>query len=334
MATTGEIHRNAWRLKMFKLIGKIAFIIVFLSSGALADDRPFWTEKSSYLEGKYFYAVGVASNVKTKEEGRKIAFQNAMREIFNYLQLSDLGTLTIETQMTYEEMRANNSFDVFRLLRLELSELNGLKRRQANSAGQRSSSDDFNERGDSEFFTKKKKLPAEKPHKYASIDKQAIGLPVTLRKYGRLLSKEDVKEMLIRYNFFDNNLNSSGNFKNDFKDNGDGTITDRATGLMWQKSATYKYEYGYYFSGIGELNHKRFAGYSDWRPATLEELTSLIEDSRMNDLLYIDPIFDRTAHLHNSADHTAFNQAWCVKFETGYVTICYGFPLRAVRSLK
>ncbi len=47
--------------------------------------------------------------------------------------------------------------------------------------------------------------------------------------------------MLKKHNFYDSDWNKSGDFKNDFKDNGNGTVSDRKTGLMWQQSGSDNY---------------------------------------------------------------------------------------------
>jgi len=56
-----------------------------------------------------------------------------------------------------------------------------------------------------------------------------------LRSEPGTLSEEDIKSMLAKFDFFDSARNKSGNFENDFVDNGDGTVTDRATRLIWQR---------------------------------------------------------------------------------------------------
>jgi serine/threonine protein kinase len=64
--------------------------------------------------------------------------------------------------------------------------------------------------------------------------------------------------------------------ENDYKDNHDGTVTDHATGLMWQKSAESGLEsYREANICVASLNRARFAGYSNWRLPTINELSSL-----------------------------------------------------------
>jgi hypothetical protein len=59
-----------------------------------------------------------------------------------------------------------------------------------------------------------------------------------------------------------------------YRDNGDGTITDLITGLMWQKTPSVKAPWN---QAVVAAKSLRLAGYSDWRLPTLKELYSLIE---------------------------------------------------------
>ena len=57
-----------------------------------------------------------------------------------------------------------------------------------------------------------------------------------------------------------------------YQDNGDGTITDLNTGLMWIQDAGDK---TYYADAMEDLETYTFAGYDDWRLPTIKELYSL-----------------------------------------------------------
>jgi hypothetical protein len=82
-----------------------------------------------------------------------------------------------------------------------------------------------------------------------------------------------------------------GDCPNDFVDNGDGTITDQATGLMWEKKGSEKEKSWYNAEKyVKKLNEEKFAGYSDWRIPTIEELYSLLQPNS-SQVLYIDPVF-------------------------------------------
>ena len=58
-----------------------------------------------------------------------------------------------------------------------------------------------------------------------------------------------------------------------YKDNGDGTVTDNVTGLMWQKDMGSKMSFD---EASGVASALRLGGYSDWRVPTIKELYSLI----------------------------------------------------------
>lgn len=60
-----------------------------------------------------------------------------------------------------------------------------------------------------------------------------------------------------------------------YTDNGDGTITDNNTGLMWQKDpGSGKMTWGQAMASASSFN---LAGYTDWRMPTIKELYSLID---------------------------------------------------------
>jgi hypothetical protein len=87
--------------------------------------------------------------------------------------------------------------------------------------------------------------------------------------------------------------------KNDFADNGDGTVTDRATGLMWTKADS-----GVPMNWHDALHYAEaleFAGFSDWRLPNAKELQSIVDYTRAPDAVdparrpaAIDPLFDLT----------------------------------------
>jgi hypothetical protein len=97
---------------------------------AASSARPFWTEKSSYVEGEDLYVVGVASQSRTVEEGRLKAFEHGKIELMNFAQVTDLEAqgLMIETQMTHEEPNPDGTVMVFRLLRVSLPKLLEIQR--------------------------------------------------------------------------------------------------------------------------------------------------------------------------------------------------------------
>ncbi len=86
-----------------------------------------------------------------------------------------------------------------------------------------------------------------------------------------------------------------------FVDNGNETISDSRSSLMWKKSDSFA-DFGYginWFEAndyIEELNEKKFAGFDDWRLAGFEESKSLFAFAVSNQdkdgaELHIDPLF-------------------------------------------
>ena len=61
-----------------------AFVVLLVAMQAHSAEynRPFWTEKSSYIERDVLYAVGVATQAKTQEEGRQVVREHDFRSSF------------------------------------------------------------------------------------------------------------------------------------------------------------------------------------------------------------------------------------------------------------
>jgi len=86
-----------------------------------------------------------------------------------------------------------------------------------------------------------------------------------------------------------------------FCDNGDGTVTDKETKLMWNQTDAYQdtSKWSNWFMAedyIKSLNIKKFAGYINWRMPTLEEAEDLYdEDIHIRDMdrfeIFIDSAF-------------------------------------------
>jgi hypothetical protein len=150
-------------------------------------------------------------------------------------------------------------------------------------------------------------------------------------------------------NFFATNWNSNGRFDNDLLDNGDGTLTDRATGLMWQQGGSKGYRH---FNNpkeyVEQLNYVGFAGHRDWRLPTLEEAASLLQPKqRKKGLqmllgsfsadggLYINPLFDDTQRWIWSSDAKGSGAVWGVCFDYGYANWSdtgYDYYVRVCRA--
>lgn len=98
--------------------------------------------------------------------------------------------------------------------------------------------------------------------------------------------------------------------KNDFADNGDGTVTDRATGLVWMKTDSGK---GMDWEAALEYAENReFAGHADWRLPNAKELQSIVDYSRSPATTHsaaIDPVFECTP-ITNEDGQKDFGHYW------------------------
>jgi len=98
--------------------------------------------------------------------------------------------------------------------------------------------------------------------------------------------------------------------KNDFKDNNNGTVTDKATALMWMKVDSGKLKAGK--NKDGKLNWQEaldwatnleYAGHSDWRLPNVKELQSIVDYTRSpatTNSAAIDPVFQTTSFIAES----------------------------------
>jgi hypothetical protein len=85
---------------------------------------------------------------------------------------------------------------------------------------------------------------------------------------------------------------------NDFVDNGDGTITDTATGLMWlQDDSGEGLNWEEALAWVQTKNAENYLGHDDWRLPDAKELQSIVDYSRSPDTTasaVIDPLFTCT----------------------------------------
>jgi hypothetical protein len=116
-------------------------------------------------------------------------------------------------------------------------------------------------------------------------------------------------------------------------DNGNGTVTDSATGLIWQKCSrgqgttlgncsTGNISFNTWSSAIIYCEGLTLGGRSDWRLPNINELGSIIDYIKSSN-----PIIDSTAfpntrsdgYWSSSTSAQSTGSAWYINFSNGYV---------------
>jgi DNA-directed RNA polymerase subunit RPC12/RpoP len=164
-----------------------------------------------------------------------------------------------------------------------------------------------------------------------------------LRSHPMTYTRKQVIDMIKQFNFYDSQYNPNGGFPNRFVDNRNGTITDNETKLMWQKSGSREMmAWGKTPDYIDRLNNRKYAGYSDWRLPTLEELLTLTEARHSRQGLYISSFFSQKQGIVGSSDTCTYDGKkipWYTSFLRG-ISNCVSYDLidefhvRAVRLVK
>ena len=119
-----------------------------------------------------------------------------------------------------------------------------------------------------------------------------------------------------------------------FTNNGNGTVTDNGTGLMWQQG-----EPGYktWANALTYCEGLSLGGQTDWRLPNITELESIIDDTKYEPAIdtayfpnaYADYYWSSTTSASNT------NGAWSVEFGDNYVyygSKSYGSYVRCVRG--
>ena len=101
--------------------------------------------------------------------------------------------------------------------------------------------------------------------------------------------------------------------ENDFVDNGDGTVTDNATGLMWaQNDSDIGLDWREALAWVQARNAESYLGYTDWRLPNAKELQGIVDYSRSPDTsnsAAIDARFN-TTYIVDEAGASDFPMYW------------------------
>lgn len=98
--------------------------------------------------------------------------------------------------------------------------------------------------------------------------------------------------------------------ENHFVDNGDGTVTDEATGLMWMQ--TDSGDGMNWQDALAYADTQRYADYDDWRLPNVKELQSILDYTRSpgtSNSAAIDPVFECTS-ITNEAGQVDYAAYW------------------------
>ncbi|MFN2425874.1 MAG: DUF1566 domain-containing protein [Candidatus Binatia bacterium] len=142
-----------------------------------------------------------------------------------------------------------------------------------------------------------------------------------------------------------------------FTDNGDGTITDNRTGLMWEKLSdngdihdkddTYTWDNAF-ASKVATLNSGTFAGYADWRVPNTKELQSLVSFGAVgpstHSAFHSDCVAACTVttcsctQSNNYWSSSTYQNdppgAWYVSFNVGLTSFAHKSTSRGVRAVR
>lgn len=110
--------------------------------------------------------------------------------------------------------------------------------------------------------------------------------------------------------------------KNDFHDNGNGTVSDRATGLMWTKADSGRgMNWQDALAWVQKKNTEKYLGHDDWRLPNAKELQSIVDYSRSPDATHsaaIDPVFQCTG-IQNETGQADFPFYWTSTTHGGFM---------------
>ena len=117
----------------------------------------------------------------------------------------------------------------------------------------------------------------------------------------------------------------------------DGTVVDAATGLQWQRvGSDYPVTWRKAHTYVADINTTGFAGASDWRLPSVDELASLLDRPPVMRDFCLPPVFDPSGPILWTCDRKSFTAAWFVSAALAFVgwqDFSCQFQVRAVRTM-
>jgi len=141
---------------------------------------------------------------------------------------------------------------------------------------------------------------------------------VTLRSQPAAVAEEEIAGIVSSHGFFDSRIAQDSAFINSLVNNADDlTVTDRVTGLMWQRGGLDISSLRTMLKNVEQANKDNFAGFENWRLPTLEEALSLLEKEKNSKDLYICECFYKEQAFVFTCDERKPGGVWFLDFKQG-----------------
>jgi hypothetical protein len=119
-----------------------------------------------------------------------------------------------------------------------------------------------------------------------------------------------------------------------FNDNANGTVTDFATGLVWQQSDAHNDTTRNQSAASSYCESLRLAGKSDWRLPLVKELTSILDIRRTNPAADLQMFPGTVSALHWTATRSTTGNWHTVEFSGGSAGLHSRLNLLYVRCVR
>lgn len=115
---------------------------------------------------------------------------------------------------------------------------------------------------------------------------------ITLPSSPSYIQESALGALAKEFNLYESHHNPAGDFANFLVDNNDDlTVTDKVTGLMWQRGGCDIMAIRRIRAWVKANNDDKFAGYSNWRLPTMQEALSLMEHEKNSHGTHTHPCF-------------------------------------------